>query len=195
MQLPGHLRHVRPPHQRGTPRPGPVGTPRAVLPGEQVRDQAPGRPAPAQHRRQPRVRALGLRGVPAAPRLRPHRPLLPAPRRPPHADRGDRRRDGRARPGGQGPLPRALGGLGGDDPPRPRRPPDHGRPERVLAVDPRHRAGRDAHADGAGDRPGRLLAARTRASCRGASAPPRSSTRATSAATAPASTATTCART
>ena len=97
--------------------------------------------------------------------------------------------------GGQGPLPRALGGLGGDDPPGPRRPPDHGRPERVLAVDPRHRAGRDADAGGAGDRPGRLLAARARASCRGASAHPRSSTRATSAATAPASTARTCART
>ena len=62
------------------------------------------------HRRPPRVRALGLRGQPAAARRRSHRPLLPAPRRPRHADRGDRRRDGGAGRGGQGAPPRALGG-------------------------------------------------------------------------------------
>ena len=37
------------------------------------------------------------RGLAPAARHRPRRPLLPAPRRPGHADRGDRRRDGRAR--------------------------------------------------------------------------------------------------
>ncbi len=52
---------------------------------------------------------------------RPHRPLLPAPRRPRDADRGDRRRDGRARAGGQGPPPRALRGGRRDDPPAPSR--------------------------------------------------------------------------
>ena len=36
----------------------------------------------------------GVRRVAAAPRRRPHRPLLPAPRRPGRRDRGDRRRDG-----------------------------------------------------------------------------------------------------
>ena len=48
------------------------------------------------------------------------RPLLPAPRRPEDADRGDRRRDGGARRGGQGALPRALRGRARDDPPRAR---------------------------------------------------------------------------
>ena len=45
----------------------------------------------------PGIRARGLRRVAAASGHRPHRSLLPAPRRPQHADRGDRRRDGRAR--------------------------------------------------------------------------------------------------
>ena len=56
-------------------------------------------------------------GRPATPVLRrlgrrPHRPLLPAPGRPEHADRGDRRRDGRAGRRRQGPIPRAVRGLG-----------------------------------------------------------------------------------
>ena len=58
------------------------------------------------------VRA-GLRRVARAARHRPHRPLLPAPRRSKRADRGHGRRDGGARDGGQGALPRAC--------PRPRR--------------------------------------------------------------------------
>ncbi len=53
-----------------------------------------------------------------APRHRLHRHLLPTPRRPEHTDRGDDRRDGRARRRGQGALPRALGGFGRHDPPR-----------------------------------------------------------------------------
>ncbi len=61
---------------------------------------------------------------------RPRRPLLPAPRRQDGADRGDGRRDGRARRRGQGAPPRPLGGVAGHDPPRARRPPDHRAPER-----------------------------------------------------------------
>ncbi len=79
-----------------------------------------------------------------------------------------------------------------DDPPRARRAPDHGGADRVLAVDARRRGGDPADAGGAGDRAGRLLAARAAASCRGASARRRSSTRATSAATGRASPARTC---
>ena len=88
------------------------------------------------------VRARGVRRIAAAPRHRPHRPLLPAPRRPEHADRGDRRRDGRARAGRQGPLHRPVGGERRDDPPRARGAPDHGRADRVLAVDARRRGRR-----------------------------------------------------
>ena len=47
------------------------------------------------------VRA-GLRRLAAAARRRPHRPLLPAPRRQDRPDRGDRRRHGGARRGRQG---------------------------------------------------------------------------------------------
>ena len=64
-------------------------------------------------RRRPRVRARGLRGAHCA-RLgvESHRPLLPAPRRPEGADRGDGRRDGRAGRRGQGSLPRPVRGGG-----------------------------------------------------------------------------------
>ena len=110
----------------------------------------------------PDVRARSLRGLARAPRRRPHRPLLPAPRRPQHADRGDGRRDGRARRGGQGAPPRPLGGERRDDPPRARGAPDHRGAERVLAVDARRRGGDPADARGAGDRPRPLLAARPR---------------------------------
>ena len=55
------------------------------------------------------VRA-GLRRLAAAARRRPHRPLLPAPRRQDRADRGDRRRDGGAGRGRQGPPPRPVRG-------------------------------------------------------------------------------------
>ena len=88
------------------------------------------------------VRARGLRRVAAAPRRRPHRPLLPAPRRPRDADRGDRRRDGRA---GRAGKVRYLGlseAAPDDDPPRARRAPDHRAADRVLAVD-RDAGGRD----------------------------------------------------
>ena len=62
------------------------------------------------------VRASGLRRLAAAAGGGPRRPLLPAPRGPAGADRGHRRRDGRARAGGQGALPRPLRGRAGDHP-------------------------------------------------------------------------------
>ncbi len=58
------------------------------------------------------------------------------------ADRGDRRRDGGAGRAGQGRPPRPLRGRPGDDPPRPRDPPDRRPADRVLALEPRSR-GRD----------------------------------------------------
>ena len=66
-----------------------------VRPGEARRRQA-GRRRPA------RIRDAGVRGEPEAPRHRRDRPLLPAPRRPERADRGDRRRDEAAGRAGQG---------------------------------------------------------------------------------------------
>ena len=75
------------------------------------------------------------RGLAAAPRHRPRRPLLPAPRRPERRNRGDRRCAGGARRGGQDPPHRPERGGAGDDPPGARRPSDHGAPDRVLALD------------------------------------------------------------
>ena len=89
------------------------------------------------------------------------------------ADRGDRRRDGRAGRRGQGPPPRAERGRADHDPPRRRRPPDRRAAERVLAVAPGARgrghagAARARHrlrpVQPAGARPagGRAAAART----------------------------------
>ena len=110
----------------------------------------------------PGVRQGRVRGVAAAARRRPHRPLLPAPRRPADADRGDRRRDGRARRGGQGPLPRPVRGGARDDPPRARRAPDLGAADRVLGLGARA-GGRDpADAARAGHRLRALQPARPR---------------------------------
>ena len=63
---------------------------------------------PALDRQPPGVHPPGVRGVAAAPRRRPHRPLLHAPPRPGGAARGDRRRDGRARGRGQGAATRPV---------------------------------------------------------------------------------------
>ena len=51
-------------------------------------------PTPARDQRPSRVRQAGLRGLAAPARHRRDRPLLPAPRRSPTPDRGDRRRHG-----------------------------------------------------------------------------------------------------
>ena len=101
------------------------------------------------HQRPPRLRARSLRREPGAARRRPHRPLLPAPRRQRDADRGDGRSDEGARRSGQGPAPRPLGGVAGDDPSRACRASDHRAPERVVALDAR---------SGGGDHPDRARA-------------------------------------
>ena len=90
----------------------------------------------------PRERAALDRGLAGAARHRPRRPLLPAPRRPQHADRGDGRRDGRAREGGQGPPPRSQRGVARDPAPRARHASHHRAADRVLAVDARPRGTR-----------------------------------------------------
>ena len=99
-----------------------AGPPRRGAAGHQVRQRAQARRHPRRHQRPAGVRPGRLRRLPAAPRGRPHRPLLPAPRRQDRPDRGDRRRDGRARPGRQGPPPRPLRGLRRQHPQGPRAP-------------------------------------------------------------------------
>ena len=165
LQLPRHLRHVRAAHQRGTGRPRDRRAARRGLPGDQVRHQgrdAGRRAAAALDRRQPRVRARGLRGLAA--RLGVD-----------HIDLYYQHRVDPATPieetvgamaelvaGGQGAPPRPLRGERRDDPPRARRAPDHRGAERVLAVDARRRGRDPADARGARHRVRRLLAARPR---------------------------------
>ena len=133
-----------------------------------------------------------LRGLARATRRRPHRPLLPAPRRSRHADRGDDRRDGRARRRGQGALPRHLRGDA------PRRSAARTPCTRSRRCRPSTRCGRASRRP----RSCRRSASSASASCRtarsaAASSPGRrarstSSTRTTSAASSPASRARTC---
>ena len=65
-----------------------------------------------------RLRAAGLRRVARAPRHRHDRPLLPAPRRPEHADRGDLGRAEELVDAGKVRYLGHLRGRAGDDPPR-----------------------------------------------------------------------------
>ena len=71
-------------------------------------------------------------------------------------------RDGRARPGGQGALPRPLRGRARDDPPRARRSSDLGAADRVLALDARSRGRDPADRPRARNRLRRLQPARPR---------------------------------
>ena len=138
VDLPRHRRHVRPVHQRGARRPGDRRPPRPGRARHQVRQRAR-RPTAdvARHQRPARVRArrpatrsLQRLGVDHIDLYYQHRV---DPRR---ADRGDRRRDGRAR---AAPARSATSGsreaAPDDDPPRARRAPDHRAADRVLAVD------------------------------------------------------------
>ena len=128
-----------------------------------VKRRRPDRP---HDRRQPRLRARGLRRVAAAPRasstststtstasIRTRRSRTRSARWPSSCRR-------------QGSPPRPVRGERRDDPPRARRAPDHGRADRVLAVDARRRGGDPADAARAGHRARRLLAARARLSVR-----------------------------
>ena len=136
-QLPRHRRHVRPVHQRAAGRAGDRRPARRGRARHQVRQRARATTAAgwASNGRPEYVRAACEASLERLGR-RPHRPLLPAPRRPDGPDRGDRRRDGRARRRGQGPLPRPVRGRAGDDPPRARRASDH------RAADASTRSGR-----------------------------------------------------
>ncbi len=109
-----------------------------------------------------RVRDERLRGLLDAPRRRPHRPLLPAPRGPHGADRGDGGRHGRAGARGQGALPGPVGGGAADHPPRARRAPHHGAADGVLAVGARAGGGDPADRARAGHRLRGLQPAGTR---------------------------------
>ena len=89
--------------RRAVVRPG-RSTPRAGGAGHQGLQHA----QPVAERRTPLGAAhpAGVRGQPAPPADRPHRPLPDAPRRPRHAVGGDLAGDGPARRAGQGPLRR-----------------------------------------------------------------------------------------
>ena len=106
--------------------------------------------------------AAPLRGVAGPARHRPHRPLLPAPRRPGHPDRGVDRRDGRARAGRQGPPRRRVGGDRRGARARARDAPDHRAAERVVPVDPRPRGRGGPDRTPARHRAGAVLAAGSR---------------------------------
>ena len=96
-----------------------------------------------RRQRTARVRAQGVRRLAPAARRRPHRSLLPAPGRPQRADRGDRRRDGRAGPGRARCATSAFPRLAARRSAAPvARAPDRRAADRVLALDPRPR-GRD----------------------------------------------------
>ncbi len=157
LHLPRHGRGLRSLRQRGAAGPrarGARGRARPRRRRDQVRLQD--RERRDDGARQPAgARPRGRRGLAPPPRHRPHRPPLPAPRRPGGADRGRRRRHGRPGPRGEGALPRPLRGRRADHPPRARRAPDRSAPERVLAVGAQPGAAHHPAAARAGDRPGR----------------------------------------
>ena len=96
-QLPRHRRHVRRRHQRGAGRQALKAPARRVVLATKfgnVRDATTARSSASAAR--PEYVRERLRGEPEAARRRHDRPLLPAPRRPQRADRGDGRRHGRA---------------------------------------------------------------------------------------------------
>ena len=136
--LPRHRRHVRPVRQRGARRPGARRAPRRGGARDEVRHRARReRPACAASAAgpstcaRPATRRCERLGVDHIDLYYQHRVD------PRHADRGDRRRDGRAGAGRQGALPGPVA--------RPRRrrsaaphavAPDHRAAERVLALGP-----------------------------------------------------------
>jgi len=76
----------------------------------------------AHPRQQPGKHPHRSRRLPQAVGHRPHRPVIPAPRRPQHPDRGHYRRAGRADGRGQGLPHRPVRSRARHDPPRPRSP-------------------------------------------------------------------------
>ena len=148
-QLRRHRRRLLRRRVGGDRRQGAEGPARRRRAGDQVL-HADGRgPQPAR-----RVAALdrpGGRGLAAAARHRPHRPLPGAPPRSGRRRRGDARRAHRPRPAGQGPLHRLLVVRGQRDRrgavgrARARAGALPHRAAALLAADPEHRARRPAH--------------------------------------------------
>ena len=140
--VPRHGRHLRPGHERTSSSAGDQGPARRGRAGHQVRE----RPRPERQyraRRQPRVRARGVRGVACgawASTRSTSTTSTASTRR-----RRSRRRSARWPSWSQAGKVRYLGlseAAPDDDPARPRRPSDHRAAERVLALDARSR-GRD----------------------------------------------------
>ena len=90
----------------------------------------------------------GRRGLAEAAQDRPHRSLLPAPRRSERADRGRGGHGQGADPGGQGEAFRPVGGRRPDHPPRPCGAAGRGAAERIFAVVARARRGDHSGARG-----------------------------------------------
>ena len=95
----------------------------------EVRLRHGGRRRPEQP---PRAHQEGGRGFAEAPQDRPHRPLLPAPRRSQRADRRRRRCRQGTDPGGQGAALRPLRGERANHPAGACRAAGDGRPDRIL---------------------------------------------------------------
>src|SRR6266540_3382615 len=130
------LRHrpdVRAVHQRRTRRASPGTRTRAGRHRHQVRLRLRRRPF---HRPEqpPRTHQGHRRGLPAPAGRGPHRPALPAPRRPRRADRGRRRHGEGPHRRRQGRPLRPLRGRRRGHPPRPRRAAGHRPAERILAL-------------------------------------------------------------
>ena len=107
-----HRRGLRPVHQRGARRRGARAGPRPGRDRHQVRLRlrARRRRRAGRHEQPAGAHQGGRRGLAQAPADRPHRPLLPAPRRPGRADRGRRRRGQGPDRGGQGQALRPVRG-------------------------------------------------------------------------------------
>ncbi len=162
LRFPRHRRHVRPRPQRDPDRRRAAGPPRPGGRRDEVRHRARAGLGRATDRQQPGLPHGGLRGIPAPPRRRDHRPLLLPPPRPGGAGGRDDRRHGAPRRGRKGAGARPVGGLARDPAGRPRGPPDRRGADRILAVEPGAGMRPDRDLPGARCRARRLFAARPR---------------------------------
>ncbi|CAM5742566.1 hypothetical protein MAUB1S_01556 [Mycolicibacterium aubagnense] len=129
-----HRRDLRPVHQRRTGRQGVAGSSRPGGAGHQVGSDLPRRRWRLESRQQPGLHPDCCRRVAAPVGHRLHRPVLPTPGRPEHADRGHRRGRRRAHRRGKGTPHRVIGSLCRDHPARHRHPLDHRTAVGVLGL-------------------------------------------------------------